>query len=97
VPAPERWPLLCDVSAVARPSIGTVDLLCRLALDVRRRGGRLTVTGANPRLVALLTLGGLRDAVGLEPASGLEAGRQTEEGKPAGGVQEEGDAADPVA
>ncbi|MET9957581.1 STAS domain-containing protein [Streptomyces sp. NPDC006326] len=69
--------VLCDVSALTRPGLGTVDALARLALAARRHGIRLRLTGATPGLRGLLDLVGLVELLG-----------EAEEGEPAGGVQE---------
>lgn len=48
-----------DVSAVCRPDAVTVDALARLQLTARRRGRRIVITGANPRLLLLVSLIGV--------------------------------------
>jgi ABC-type transporter Mla MlaB component len=55
--------VVCDVSAVTRPDIVTVELLTRLALTARRLGGQLTIAGARPELRDLLDLLGLSDTL----------------------------------
>ncbi|THA36006.1 STAS domain-containing protein [Streptomyces sp. A1547] len=65
----------CDVGAVTAPDLATVEALARLRLTARGRPFR--VTGAGPRLRALLDLVGLVELLG-----------EAEEGEPAGGVQE---------
>jgi hypothetical protein len=72
--------VVCDVHAVRRPSLGTVDLLARLALTARRAGGRLLLRGPDPELLALLGLVGL--PLGVEPPG------QTEQREEPLGVEE---------
>ncbi|MFD9370927.1 STAS domain-containing protein [Streptomyces sp. NPDC060020] len=74
----------CDVGAVTAPDLAAVEVLARLRLTARGRGG-FTVTGAGPALRALLGLVGLVELLG-EP----------EEGEPAGGVQEGVEPDDPA-
>jgi hypothetical protein len=68
-----------------------VDALARLQLAARRRGLRLQLRVVPAELAELLELCGLGELLG------LESGRQPEHREEAGGVQEEGDAGDPVA
>ncbi|CAM5558246.1 hypothetical protein SAVIM338S_04592 [Streptomyces avidinii] len=69
--------VVCDVSAVAAPTLATVQALARAALTARRPGVPFRVTGAGPALRALLDLVGLVELLG-EP----------EEREPPGGVEE---------
>ncbi|MFJ7270208.1 STAS domain-containing protein [Streptomyces sp. NPDC099050] len=69
--------VVCDVRAVAAPTLATVQALARAALTARRLGIPLRVTGAGPALRALLHLVGLVELLG-EP----------EEREPPGGVEE---------
>ncbi|MFE9563415.1 STAS domain-containing protein [Streptomyces sp. NPDC006487] len=69
--------VVCDVGAVAAPTLATVQALARAALTARRLGIPFRVTGATPALRALLHLVGLVELLG-EP----------EEREPPGGVQE---------
>ena len=90
----ERSPtrrLECDASDVPAPDLRVVEALARLELTVRRGGGSMRVIGASEELLDLLAFCGLR--LGLA----LEAERQAEHRVEAGGVEEEGDAGDPVA
>ncbi|MCX4691412.1 STAS domain-containing protein [Streptomyces sp. NBC_01408] len=68
--------VVCDAGAVTAPDLAAVEVLARLRLTARGRGG-LTVTGASPPLRALLDLVGLVELLG-----------EAEEGEPAVGVQE---------
>ena len=71
--------------------LSAVDALCRLALLARRHGAELQVRDASPRLRELIELLGLGDALGLESL------REPEQREQAGRVEEEADAADPIA
>ena len=96
--------LVCDVGGLVHPDAAAVDALCRIRLAARRQGSRLRLRRASPELMDLLDLMGLCDVVdeasGHDPlrpdGSGLQAERQSEEGEHAGGVEEEGDPADPA-
>ncbi|MCY0932821.1 STAS domain-containing protein [Streptomyces sp. H34-S4] len=68
---------MCDVTALAVPTLATIQALARAALTARRLGIPFRVTGAGPALRALLHLVGLVELLG-EP----------EEREPPGGVQE---------
>ena len=86
----------CDASQLAAPDVATVDALARLQLGVRRRGARVRLLDASPELRQLIALMGLSEVMPCVAGSGLEAGRQTEEREEPGGVEEEGDLADPI-
>jgi anti-anti-sigma regulatory factor len=73
--------VVCDVAGVAHPDVVTVEALARLRLTARRHGWNLVVTGAGPDLLELVRLLGLTEAL-------PQAGRQSEERKQAGGVEE---------
>ncbi|MFJ7155629.1 STAS domain-containing protein [Streptomyces sp. NPDC101118] len=70
--------VVCDLSALTRPGLPTLDALARLALTARRHGGRLRLAGTPPALAALLELTGLRETLGepeeREPPRGVEEG-----------------------
>jgi hypothetical protein len=51
----------------ARPDLALVDLLARLHLAARRRGGTLRVDDAPPQLCALLGLAGLAGVLAVQP------------------------------
>ena len=95
LPAPEDPPasLTCDVSGVACPDLGTVDLIARLQLVARRSGYRLLLRGSPDALRELVLLAGLETAVPI-CGSGSEARRQAEEREETCRVQEERDPAD---
>lgn len=80
--------VVCDVAAVVRPDVVTVEALARLRLTARRHGWTLLVHGASPGLLGLVSLLGLD---GVLPQSG----RQPEEREQAGGVEEVVDGRDP--
>ncbi|MEV4200061.1 STAS domain-containing protein [Micromonospora globbae] len=78
----------CEVGAVDRPDVVTVEALARLRLTARRHGWRLVVRDAGPGLLRLVELLGLTDALG-------QSGRQPEQREQALGVEEVGDLGDP--
>lgn len=55
--------LICDVSDVTAPDIGTVEVLVRLQLAARRHGRSLQLRGQCRRLRDLLILTGLHDVL----------------------------------
>lgn len=67
--------LICDLAALPRADIGTVDALARLALAVGRLGCRMELRSAGPDLRDLLGLSGLGRVLPCSEASGVEAGR----------------------
>jgi ABC-type transporter Mla MlaB component len=83
-------PLACDVGAVDRPDIGTVDALARMALAARRLGRRLELRAARRELRELLVLAGLEGLA-------VEVRREAEQREQALGVEEEHDPVDVVA
>jgi anti-anti-sigma regulatory factor len=76
--------VVCDVRAVARPDVVTVEALARLRVTARRHGCTLVIVGAGPELRALIHLLGLSQPLG-----------QSEEREEPGGVEEVVDARDP--
>lgn len=88
--------VVCDVSAVLTPDAGTVDALARMQLTARRLGRRMKVRGACGELKDLVTIAGLNDVLPCDELP-LEAVGHAEQREPTSGVEEEGDAADPVA
>jgi ABC-type transporter Mla MlaB component len=89
--------VICDVAALSGADACTVDAIARLQLTARRQGRHLRLRGASSELRELLRLMGMG---GLVPCCGDLGGEvlgQAEEREEPGGVQEEGDAADPVA
>ncbi len=83
-----------EVGWLVRPDCDTVDTLARLQLAAHRSGVSLRLQGACRELCDLIELAGLSEVL---PSSGVEPGGQSEEREPARGIQEEGDARDPVA
>ena len=67
--------VICDVNAVARPDIGTVDALARMQLTARRNGGELRLRAPSRMLLQLLGLVGLRDVLPLHPGVFVEPRR----------------------
>jgi anti-anti-sigma regulatory factor len=89
--------VLCDVTVIVRPDIATVDALARLALGARRAGCRVGLRHASPELRNLLALAGLGQILPCAGDSAVEARGQAEEREERRGIQEERDAADPIA
>ncbi|MEV6637530.1 STAS domain-containing protein [Actinoplanes sp. NPDC051470] len=85
----DRGVVVCDVSAVGRPTVVTVEALARLRLTARRHGRRLMLDGAGPELRGLLRLLGLAGEL-------PEVGREAEEREQPGGVEEVVDPGDPA-
>lgn len=88
-PAPP--PLECDVAALRRDDLDTVDAIARLALTARRMGCRLVLRNVPDALAAVLRRVGLAAAPG---GSGgvlvLQVEGQAELGEDGVGVDEEG-------
>jgi len=85
-----RRVIVIDVTGLEVVDLETVDAVARAALVIRRSGADARVAGAGLQLAGLLRLCGLADALGLEPR------REPEHREEAGGVEEEGDPADPA-
>jgi anti-anti-sigma regulatory factor len=83
--------VVCDVGALVRPDIATVDALACLQFAALRLGCRLRLRRASSELQELLGLMGLAETLG------LEVGRQAEEREQRLGVEEEGELGDPAA
>ena len=64
--------VVCDVSALVRPDLGTVDALARLVLVAGHLGGKVLLLDAAPELHELLGLAGLADVMPCAEGSGLE-------------------------
>ncbi len=56
-------PVVCDVAALARSDLGTVDLICRLAATARASGCRLVLRGVPWHLRSLLLFAGLGEVL----------------------------------
>ena len=89
--------MVCDVGVIVEPDLATVDALARLALDARRAGCRVRLRHACRELRNLLVLAGLAEILPCVPESVVEASGQPEEREEVRRVQEERDAADPIA
>jgi ABC-type transporter Mla MlaB component len=76
--------VVCDVAAVIRPDVVTVEALARLRRTAGRHGYTLVLDGASPQLTALIGLLGLSKPL-----------RQAEQWEEAVGVEEVVDARDP--
>lgn len=87
--------MICDVSTVLNPDLGTLDALARLQLHARRHGGRIELDGVSPALLRLLHLTGLSRVLPLR--SGVQVHRQAEEREEPLGVEEERELDDPSA
>jgi ABC-type transporter Mla MlaB component len=89
--------ILCDLSAVARPSVATVDALARLQLVARRLGCGLRLVHPCRELRDLLALSGMDQVLPVAEVLRVEPRRQAEQREQRRGVQEEGDRAEPIA
>jgi hypothetical protein len=56
------WPLIGS----SHPDLSVIDNLAHLALMARRRGGVITVRGAGPQLLRLISFVGLDDVVAVD-------------------------------
>lgn len=63
----------CVLRGAGRPDLGAVDVVARLALLARRRGGDVVLTDVTAELRELLALAGLRVEVEGEPEGGEES------------------------
>ena len=82
--------VFCDVSDVVDADAATIDLLARLSLGAKRLGCELSLHGASDELLALVGW------CGLGAVLCVEAERHPEEWEERGGVEEEGELADPA-
>jgi ABC-type transporter Mla MlaB component len=76
-------PLICDLSALGKADLETIDLLARLQLAARRHGRTIRFLHASPALRALIVF------VGLDAVLRVEPGRESEEREDPVGVEEE--------
>ena len=91
--SPHRRRVGCDVAGLVHPDLHTVEALARLQLGLRRVGLQMELRHAGAELRGLIDLVGLAEALPLRAEPWGEAEQQEQ----AGGVQEEGDPAQPVA
>lgn len=63
---PDAVVVVCDVSALERPTPADLDHLGKLRTTARRMGRDLELSGVGPRLRLLLTLTGLEGTLGRE-------------------------------
>src|SRR5436305_2142070 len=82
-------PLVCDLSSLTRPDLGTVADLARLHAAARRLGLDVVLRNASDGVIELVTFVGLADVLRVEP------GRQPEEREQRGGVEKERELGDP--
>ncbi|WP_228386862.1 STAS domain-containing protein [Streptomyces katsurahamanus] len=54
--------VVCDLAALTRADLATVEAVARLRLTARRAGRGVRMRNAGPELLALLTLAGLEPA-----------------------------------
>lgn len=73
--------VVCDVGGVSRPDATVIDALARLQLTARRNDWELSLRNAPQQLLDLLSLAGLTDVIRVGTPSGVEPGRQTEQGE----------------
>jgi len=78
-----------DCRPLEAPTAATIDRIARLKLAAGRCGCELELSNANHTLLELIEFVGLSDVLC------VEVERQAEEWKEPGGVQEEGELADP--
>jgi len=82
--------VVCDLSGLTAPDVGTVDLLARLQVGVRHRGGQLELRAVCPQLQELLVLSGLDDVLAIVEVVGQPEQREQV------GPEEVGDRGDPA-
>ena len=86
----------CDVAGISEVDLATVDALARLQLVARRLGCTIELRDAPDELRELLALAGLAEVVPCLDRLPAEVRGQSEKREEPGGVEEEGDAGDPV-
>jgi ABC-type transporter Mla MlaB component len=91
---PDR--VMCDVTALIAPDAIVVDALARLQLTARRLGLQMFLSDAPVELEELLSLMGLRDVLGFNRPSAVEARGQPEHREERLRVQEERDSGKPA-
>jgi anti-anti-sigma regulatory factor len=88
--------LAVDVGGLSDADLGTLDALAHATLACRRLGTEIVLVQASQDLRNLIALAGLARVVRCVPASVVESRGEAEEREEAGGIQEEGDAADAI-
>ena len=83
-------PLVCDLSALGKADLETIDLLARLQLAARRHGRTIRFLHASPALHALIVFAGLDAVLRVEP------GGQAEEREQRLRIEEERELDDPA-
>ena len=83
--------IVCDVGALVRPHVGTIDDLARLQLAAGRRGCEVCLRNAPRELQELIAFIGLADVLRVEPVG------QAEEREECVGIEEERQLDDPAA
>ena len=94
---PSRRIITCDVATIGQPDLATLERLCRFSASVRHGGGELRLARASAELRALIALSGLGAVLPDDEGLAVQPRRQAKEREEAGGVEEEGDPADPIA
>jgi hypothetical protein len=89
--------VVCDVGGLGRPDLEAIDAIARLALAARRLGCGVRLENASRDLRDLVAFAGLAEILPCPGDLVVEPGGQPEEREVSGGVEEEGDPADPVA
>jgi len=80
--------VVCDLSTLDKPDLGTIDSLARLQLCAGRGGCTVRLRGVSPELRELLTLVGLDEIVGSDDGSDPGMKGEAEEREQPGRVQE---------
>jgi anti-anti-sigma regulatory factor len=88
--APPPSTIVCDVSALAHPDVGTIGALARLQLTARQLGFEIRLCHASDELLELLVFVGLGEVLRVEP------GGQAEEREQRLRVEEEAELDDPA-
>jgi hypothetical protein len=90
-----RHLITCDVGSIGQPDLHTLDALCRLQASARGLGVAVRLRHASAELRELVALSGLADVLPCEPNLLVPQGK-AEQGEETRGVEEEGDARDPI-
>jgi anti-anti-sigma regulatory factor len=78
-----RTRITLDCRALCDPDLGTLDVLLRLSLEMKRAGADLVLVDPTPQLRALISLCGIEDLVELGPLSRVaEEARRAGRGAP---------------